>query len=92
MNTVGGWSNDFTIGLRKFAHQPKDDLALWTKSYNWARANIETKVIGQSEGSLTVEVKAEISTSKKLVSGGIVISDDIVQVQVSKEADTDGDL
>ncbi len=80
MQTVGGWSNDFTIGLRKFATQPKVGLELWTKGYNWAKANVETKIITQSDASVTVEIKAQIGASKKSpASNAIVISDDILQ-------------
>lgn len=74
METVGKWSTDYTIGLRKFANRPSILLKLWTESFIWAKRNIPTKIIEQNSLFVIVEIEAEIEKAK-IREGGVLVSE-----------------
>lgn len=73
------WSNSYIVGLKNFALRPTISLQLWTNSYNWARSNIQSKILSNNEDTLVVEIEAQIvrstKTSKHAVAGPEVNAD-----------------
>lgn len=73
VETVEKWSNKYVIGLKNFAFKPTISLELWTKSYNWARSNVVSKIVSKSKEQIIVEVEAEIVRANKSSTRCVVV-------------------
>lgn len=71
--TVEKWSNQYVIGLKNFALKPTISLELWTNSYNWARSNVNVKIVGKNKEQIVIEVEAQIVRATKSTKRGVVV-------------------
>lgn len=71
------------IGLKSFAFERKIDTKLWTAGYQWAKSNVQAKIISQNDEILNVSVDATVSrTGNSTRKDGIITHSHTIQHEV----------